>query len=230
MKLHKQPVNPWLALPDDAEPPVEPEMLALGASGLGGSALADSRGRKGIDRLRGLFKGLATGGGAVAGARLAATPESPIGPATLPYAAGGGLLGFLAASGLSRLAGMEKARPPDIALPDRRRKHASPGAVDTTDIVSNPAVEAGVDAPPMTPSPISRLLQAKAHSDRKEYGRKHIILRQLLTERPQEFEITEQTPDGFAYGLRHTKSGFLIHMPRRLVPPGVELPWAGRPA
>jgi hypothetical protein len=60
------------------------------------------------------------------------------------------------------------------------------------------------------------LLQAKAESDRKNYAAKHQLLRQLLAQIPQSFQIDSEN-DGIV-GLTHN-SGFRIHAPRNILPP-----------
>lgn len=66
------------------------------------------------------------------------------------------------------------------------------------------------------PSVLLRLLQAKAHSDRRAYAAKHALLRDLLRERPHEFVIDSQKKD--VIGLTHQPTGFRIHLPRRALP------------
>ena len=59
-------------------------------------------------------------------------------------------------------------------------------------------------------STLHKLLRAKAHSDRKEYGAKTAILNKLIDERPDEFEV-DSDADGIV-GLTHTPTNFRIHM------------------
>lgn len=67
-----------------------------------------------------------------------------------------------------------------------------------------------------TPSPLDQLLEAKSHSDRRDYGSKHRVMKQLLEDRPDEFKIDSQ--DGGIIGVTHMPTGFRIHVPRILVP------------
>lgn len=70
------------------------------------------------------------------------------------------------------------------------------------------------------PPPLIQLLEAKAESDRKNYARKHQILRQLLGQSPEDFLIDSE--QGGILGLTHTPTSFRIHLPRRALP--VSLP------
>lgn len=67
-------------------------------------------------------------------------------------------------------------------------------------------------------SPLARLRQAKAESDRRNYAAKHRILRQLLTERPGEFTVDSR--QGHIVGLTHRGTNFRIHAPARVLPAG----------
>lgn len=64
-------------------------------------------------------------------------------------------------------------------------------------------------------SAVPVLLNAKRESDRKNYGAKHELLRQLLKERPEDFIVDSENKG--IIGLTH-KSGFRIHAPRRVLP------------
>ncbi len=59
---------------------------------------------------------------------------------------------------------------------------------------------------------IGQLLEAKRHSDRGDYGRKHQILRQLIAKNPKNWIIDQN--EGRFPGLTHTPSGFRMHAPR----------------
>lgn len=59
---------------------------------------------------------------------------------------------------------------------------------------------------------LARLLQAKQYSDQRDYGNKHHVLRQLITERPDEFMIDSEQGD--IVGLTHKPTGFKIHAHR----------------
>ncbi len=63
---------------------------------------------------------------------------------------------------------------------------------------------------------LGQLRQAKMHSDRRDYSSKHQILKHLLRNHPDEFEV--DNPTGKYHGLTHKSSGFRIHAPAWLVP------------
>jgi hypothetical protein len=60
-------------------------------------------------------------------------------------------------------------------------------------------------------SVLTRLKKAKDLSDQRRYDEKTAILRELLKERPDEFE--EDSQEGGIVGLTHIPTGFRIHMP-----------------
>lgn len=62
------------------------------------------------------------------------------------------------------------------------------------------------------PSALDLLLEAKAHSDAGRMTSKQAILRKIIGERPQDFEVDQ--PDARHPGLTHKPSGFRIHAPR----------------
>lgn len=61
------------------------------------------------------------------------------------------------------------------------------------------------------------LLQAKAHSDKSNYHSKHVLLRKLLQESPEDF-VVDSYSKGIV-GLTHPQTGFRIHMPVSKLPP-----------
>lgn len=63
---------------------------------------------------------------------------------------------------------------------------------------------------------LPQLLQAKQHSDRKQYEAKHAILRALLAQSPGDFQVDSQL--GRFAGLTHNPTNFRIHMPANQVP------------
>ena len=65
-------------------------------------------------------------------------------------------------------------------------------------------------------TPLDQLQAAKAHSDRRDYGSKHRLIRNLMTERPDEFKIDSQ--EGDILGITHIPTGFRLHVPRLVVP------------
>lgn len=60
------------------------------------------------------------------------------------------------------------------------------------------------------------LLEAKAHSDKKDYARKHAILRGIIASAPSDFVIDSQSRG--ITGITHVPTNFAIHMPTRAVP------------
>lgn len=86
--------------------------------------------------------------------------------------------------------------------------------------VTSPAV-APASSSPAAPRPLALLLKAKAESDRRNYGAKNEILRQLLRAYPSRFVV--DSDDGRILGLTHPSTGFRIHMPASAVPDNVTL-------
>ena len=68
---------------------------------------------------------------------------------------------------------------------------------------------------------LKKLIAAKQHSDRNEYGKKNTLLAELLKKYPQEFKIDSGAGSKYV-GLTHKPSGFKIHAPRTLIPIGIE--------
>lgn len=68
---------------------------------------------------------------------------------------------------------------------------------------------------PAVPTPVDLLRQAKAHSDRGDYGAKTQIVRDLIRRNPAAWRVDSELPPRFL-GLTHS-SGFRIHMPREAV-------------
>lgn len=66
------------------------------------------------------------------------------------------------------------------------------------------------------PRVLPRLLEAKRQSDRRNYGAKHSILRELIHQHPKAFKVDSERHG--VVGLTHKPTGFRIHMPRRALP------------
>lgn len=62
------------------------------------------------------------------------------------------------------------------------------------------------------------LIAAKGHSDRREYDRKHAILRGLVERSPGDFKVDSRA--GSIVGLTHVPTGFRVHVPARVLPDG----------
>lgn len=67
---------------------------------------------------------------------------------------------------------------------------------------------------------LKKLLEAHHASKRKDYGRKHDILRELMSRHAQDWKIDQ--PDRAYPGIVHTPTGFKFHMPRHAIPPDVK--------
>lgn len=81
------------------------------------------------------------------------------------------------------------------------------------------AARAAAEVLGQKPSVISLLQKAKEESDRKNYPAKHHILQTLLEKHPEQFY--QDSEQGDIVGITH-RSGFRLHMPRRLLPTNVE--------
>lgn len=63
---------------------------------------------------------------------------------------------------------------------------------------------------------LPKLIKAKAHSDKKQYGAKHDILRQLIQQEPASFYLDGDDTPGIV-GIRHRPTGFKMHLPVEVV-------------
>ena len=68
---------------------------------------------------------------------------------------------------------------------------------------------------------LKKLIKAKQHSDKNEYGKKNTLLAELLDKYPKEFKVDSITNAKYV-GLTHKPTGFKIHAPRTLIPIGIE--------
>lgn len=68
---------------------------------------------------------------------------------------------------------------------------------------------------------LQQLLEAKKRSDVSDYTSKNRILSDLLHKSPGQFKIDSDLNSKYV-GLTHTPSGFRIHAPRKIIPPGIE--------
>ena len=69
-------------------------------------------------------------------------------------------------------------------------------------------------------SVLLKLLEAKRLSDQKRYAEKAKIMREIMTEHPEDFVMDQ---DGDMAGINHVSTGFQIHAPRNIVPPEVAI-------
>jgi 8-oxo-dGTP pyrophosphatase MutT (NUDIX family) len=65
------------------------------------------------------------------------------------------------------------------------------------------------------PRPLDELLAAKAHSDRREYERKHEILRRLIAKAPQDWSVDDPKPK--YKGITHVPTQFRFHAPSSVI-------------
>lgn len=68
-------------------------------------------------------------------------------------------------------------------------------------------------------SPLKDLLQAKDHSDKKEYAAKHNKMALMMYQNPESFEI--DSDDGKFVGITHRDTGFRMHLPRNIIPAAI---------
>lgn len=204
------------AMSQDSVGRVAPHGLELPATltalgGLGGAVLARNTGSPLRDALRGGGKGMATAAGGYLASQ--AVPEHP-----LLAGAAGGLGSWLAVDRLLDWVGAngnkeDKDDPEDKDDKEDRPKKAD-GPPPTP--ASAPEGEPAEGQDPLRDRALSRLLEAKAYSDRGDYQAKAQIMRQLLRDRPGEFVIdSEQGP---IVGLTHLPTRFRMHLPRRTLP------------
>lgn len=69
-------------------------------------------------------------------------------------------------------------------------------------------------------SAISELKRAKEHSDKRQYGVKHQIIKKMMTDDPDAFFIDSDDGKGIV-GVTHKQTGFRFHMPAGKVKPGL---------
>lgn len=175
-----------------------PVLLSLLGMG-GGAVLSRHTGSPVRDNLRGALKGLLTAlggyGGHLAGGSLSESMGTPAADrgflATTAPIAAGAYGGHQVAGGLARLTGLEPEEPED--------------ELDKQGVLKDAA------------SPVvSALRTAKQESDRRNYVAKHRILRALLRQYPDQFQIDSRQGD--IVGLTHN-SGFRLHAPAHVLPP-----------
>ena len=65
-------------------------------------------------------------------------------------------------------------------------------------------------------SSVDSLLQAKDHSDKKQYGAKNRIMALMMYKTPDEFLV--DSDDGKFLGITHAPTGFRMHLPKNIVP------------
>ncbi len=176
---------------------LSPELATVGTTGVIGSLLGMSRDAPVSGALRGGLMGLGTGVGAVAGHGLSQGTEMPPLLAAL-LGGGAGLAGTAAAL---RLAGLSKPAPP----PDPNK--------DRDPLSSLDSLTKGAAASPI----LQQLLAAKAESDRKNWIAKHSIMRNLISQSPNDFVIDSDDGNGIV-GITHPSTGFRMHLPQRVIP------------
>jgi hypothetical protein len=170
--------------------PVSPAAGLLGLTTIAGSALAEPTGGKGknkytrlLDLIRGGMKGLATGTGAIGG-----------------YGVGGALSGST-----------------DSSVTPGKALGAILGALGSNYLANKLSVLAGLEEEPSAlkyaakSETLKSLITAKELSDKKQYIRKNIILRALVSAAPDEFDISDEPKNGIV-GLTHKPTNFRIHM------------------
>lgn len=78
-------------------------------------------------------------------------------------------------------------------------------------------IEKGAEEPPKAKKPniLDELRAAKTHSDRREYDRKHEILRRLISQSPQDWSVDDPKPK--YKGVTHTPTKFRFHAPGNVI-------------
>lgn len=78
-------------------------------------------------------------------------------------------------------------------------------------------IEKGADELPKKKKPtvLDELRAAKTHSDRREYDRKHEILRRLIAQSPQEWRVDDPKPK--YKGVTHAPTKFRFHAPAGVI-------------
>lgn len=85
-------------------------------------------------------------------------------------------------------------------------------------VVTEPA-DAEPVIPPTNKEKLKLLLKAKEHSDHKQYGEKKKIMALLMHHNPAEFIVDS---GGRMSGITHVPTGFRMHVPRNIIPSGVQ--------
>lgn len=78
-------------------------------------------------------------------------------------------------------------------------------------------IEKGAETQPKAKKPniLDELRTAKTHSDRREYARKHEILRRLIAQSPQDWYVDDPKPK--YKGVTHTPTKFRFHAPSAVI-------------
>lgn len=67
----------------------------------------------------------------------------------------------------------------------------------------------------MSTDALPQLLEAKAHSDEKNYRMKHLLLSQMMRKNPDAFVVDSDNGKGIV-GITHVPTGFKVHVPKHL--------------
>lgn len=234
-QANRPPVSPSSFQADPDGLPLPVPVAAVAAPTLLGGLLANDTGAPSTDKARGALKGFGAGAGGLGGYLLADNLEQ--GGLGKTLGAGiGGAAGYLAADRLAALLGLNRgggigplARSDDTES-DAVLGDIAGGKNEATARIWRLLRErrraeavnkmAQLDMGKQADGALSQLLEAKAESDRRNYARKHFLLRQLMTKFPTDFVIDQDTGNGIK-GVTHSPTGFQVHLPTNVVPEGV---------
>lgn len=214
--------------------PMPPEAALMAAGGLLGAGMAENRGSPMSDMTRGALKGVGTVGGSLLGHHLVGDSKSQLLQAL--GIVGGGVGGYLASDRLLKLLGIDvqDASPETsggsmVSVPAPNEMVYALGTGKAQERAAKELEKEGTlgglfstDMALAPKSPVLKaLLEAKAESDRGNYTGKHVIMRRLMRQHPDQFQIDSE--DKGIVGVTHNPTRFRIHLPRHMLPSGYRL-------
>ena len=73
----------------------------------------------------------------------------------------------------------------------------------------------------MADTALPSLIEAKGHSDAKNYRMKHRVLTLMMQKNPEAFHVDSDDGKGIV-GITHIPTGFRLHIPKQILQPGVQ--------
>lgn len=95
--------------------------------------------------------------------------------------------------------------------PETQRGDRGDGGGDTVPSQPSPQANGAAQAVSQRPSVLETLKAIKQESDAKNYRMKHMLLRQMMRQHPEQFIV--DSSDGKYHGITHAPTGFQFHVP-----------------